>query len=553
MFQRCLQLGCIMTSRHQVCCVRLDKGGNMVKRTFVMIAVALLILLFGSVVFAAGTKEAPTASTPGTIVRGGTLVAGKTNKWSTLVPTQSTSRGDDRYILSQMFDTLVSMDESGNFVPRLAESWEMREREMVMKLRSDVKFHDGTPFNAEAVKFVFDWYMTSARKPIFMSEISAIQSVDVLDPYTVRFNLKEPSAILLSALSNNAGMMMSPAAIKQYGDDIVLNPVGTGPFKLKEAIEGDHVTLVRNPDYYLTGKDGLPLPYLDEVVIRVITDEPVKVINLMSGDIDITDYLNAATSLDTLKNNKNIEVIRTTAGDHFALYPNHLYGPLGDPRVRIAITHAIDKQAISDALTRGYGRLAPFPVAAGQWFYDDYDPYQYNPQRAKELLAEAGYPNGFSIKLQNIAREPDNTIVQAIQGQLKNVGINAEIESLERNAWVALFQRNSAEGQLAFGRWTFPRVDAYMQINNNLGETAIGNYSNYHNPRFTELLEKTKSVYDVAQRKALFKEIQKVVLDDAANIWIYQMPRHISRNLKVHNLATDQEGIWILREVWKEK
>ena len=148
----------------------------------------------------------------------------------------STSRGDDRYILSQMFDTLVSMDGSGNFVPRLAESWEMREREMVMKLRSDVKFHDGTPFNAEAVKFVFDWYMTSARKPIFMSEISAIQSVDVLDPYTVRFNLKEPSAILLSALSNNAGMMMSPAAIKQYGDDIVLNPV-VRP-SLKEAIEG---------------------------------------------------------------------------------------------------------------------------------------------------------------------------------------------------------------------------------------------------------------------------------------------------------------------------
>lgn len=525
----------------------------MIKRTNIIILAMLLILSIGSGVFAAGAKEAPVASSPGTIVRGGTLVAGKTNNWSTLVPTQSTSRGDDRYILSQIFDTLVSMDESGNFVPQLAESWEMREREMVMKLRDDVKFHDGTPMNAEAVKFVFDWYMSSSLKPIFMSEISAIESVDVLDSFTVRFNLNEPSAILLSALSNNAGMIMSPAAIKQYGEDIVLNPVGTGPFKVKEAIEGDHVTLVRNPDYYLKGKDGLPLPYLDEVVIRVITDEPVKVINLMSGDIDITDYLNAATSLDTLKNNKNIEVIRTTAGDHFALYPNHLYGPLGDTKVRIAITQAIDKQAISDALTRGYGTLAPFPVAAGQWFYDEYDPYPYNPQRAKELLAEAGYPNGFSIKLQNIAREPDNTIVQALQGQLKDVGINVEIESMERNAWVALFQRNSAEGQLAFGRWTFPRVDAYMQIYNNLGENAIGNYSNYINPRFTELIEKTKSVYDVAQRKDLFKEIQKVVLDDAANIWIYQMPRHISRNLKVHNLVTDQEGIWVLREVWKEK
>jgi peptide/nickel transport system substrate-binding protein len=525
------------------------------KHAKTIVVVSLLLMAMTSALFAAGQKEAPVpVSAPaGAIVRGGTLVAGKTNKWSTLVPTRSTSRGDDRYILSQIFDTLVSMDESGNFVPQLAESWEMQEKTMIMKLRNDVKFHDGTPFNAEAVKFIFDWYLGPDSKPIFASEIASISSVDVVDPYTVRFNLKEPSAILLSALSNNAGMMMSPAAIKQYGEDIVLHPVGTGPFKMKEAIEGDHITLVRNLDYYLKGKDGLPLPYLDEVVIRVITDEPIKVTNLMAGDIDITDYLNAATSLDTLKNNKNLEVIRTTAGDHFALYPNHLHAPLGDVKVRIAIAHALDKQAICDALTRGYGTVAPFPVAEGQWFYSDYDPYTYNPERAKELLAEAGYPNGFTIKLQNIAREPDNTIVQAVQSQLKKVGINVEIESIERNAWVALFTRNSDKGELAFGRWTFPRVDAYMQIYNNLGENAIGNYSNYINPKFTELIEQTTSIYDVAKRRALFAEIQKVVLDDAANIWIYQMPRHISRNVKVQNLKTDQEGIWILREVWKTK
>ena len=252
----------------------------------------------------------------------------------------------------------------------------------------------------------------------------------------------------------------------------------------------------------------MPLPYLDEVVIRVITDEPVKVINLMSGDIDITDYLNAATSLDTLKNNKNIEVIRTTAGDHFALYPNHLYGPLGDPRVRIAITHAIDKQAISDALTRGYGRVAPFPVAAGQWFYDDYDPYQYDPQRAKELLAEAGYPNGFSIKLQNIAREPDNTIVQAIQGQLKNVGINAEIESLERNAWVALFQRNSAEATLAFGRWTFPGLMRICRSTTTLAKLRLAITPTTIIRDSPNCWRKRRACTMLHNGKALFKEIQ---------------------------------------------
>jgi peptide/nickel transport system substrate-binding protein len=521
-----------------------------------LLLVALVVMAICIPLFAQGAKDpAPkaTIAADGNIVRGGTLVAGKTNKWSTLVPTRSTSRGDDRYITSQIFDTLVSMDESGNFVPQLAESWEMQEKAMVMKLRNDVLFHDGTPLNAEAVKFIFDWYFGPVAKPIFISEINAIQSVDVVDEFTVRFNLKEPSAILLSALSNNAGMMMSPAAIKQYGDDIVLHPVGTGPFKMKEAIEGDHITLVRNENYYLKGKDGLPLPYLDVVVIRVITDEPVKVTNLQSGDINITDYLNAATSLDTLKTNKNVEVIRTTAGDHFALYPNHLHAPLGDARVRQAISLALDKQAICDALTRGYGTVAPFPVSPGQWFYSSYDPFKYDPAKAKQLLTEAGFPNGFTVKLQNIAREPDNTIVQAVQSQLKKVGINVEIESIERNAWVALFARNSDKGELAFGRWTFPRVDAYMQIYNNLGASAIGNYSNYNNTKFNELLEKTKSVYDVTERKALFAEIQKIVLDDAANIWIYQMPRHIARNVKVQNLKTDQEGIWILRDVWMTK
>jgi len=544
----------------------LDRGGRKVrqdpekekymKMTSKTWLAVLLLAVLCLPVFASGAKETivePTAASSGAIVRGGTLVAGKTNKWSTLVPTRSTSRGDDRYITSQIFDTLVSMDESGNFVPMLAESWEMQEKAMVMKLRSDVVFHDGTPFNAEAVKFIFDWYLGPDCKPIFASEISAIKSVDIVDAYTVRFNLNEPSAILLSALSNNAGMMMSPTAIKQYGNDIVLHPVGAGPFKMKEAVEGDHITLVRNEQYYLKGKDGLPLPYLDEIVIRVITDEPVKVTNLQSGDIDITDYLNAATSLDTLKTNKKIEVMKTTAGDHFALYPNHLHAPLNDVRVRLAINYALDKQTICNALTRGYGNVAPFPVSACQWFYNDYDPVSYNPEKAKQLLTEAGYPNGFSIKLQNIAREPDNTIVQAVQSQLKQVGIDVQIEGLERNAWVALFARNSDKGELAFGRWTFPRVDAYMQIYNNLGATAIGNYSNYSNPKFTELLEKTKSVYDVAERKGLFAQIQKVVLDDAANIWIYQMPRHIARNLMVQDLKTDQEGIWILREVWMTK
>lgn len=494
-----------------------------------------------------------TAASAEGVVRGGTLKAAKTNNWSSLIPTNSTSRGDDRYISTQIFDTLVTLASDGTFQPRLAESWEQTDQALTMKLRNDVKFHDGTPFNAEAVKYVFDWYVMDGNNIIFKSEISDIESVEVVDEFTVKFNLKQPSAIILSALSNNAGMIMSPASIEKYGEDLSRNPVGTGPFMLKEAIEGDHITLVKNPDYYLMGEDGLPLPYLDEVVISVITEDAVKVTNMQSGDVDITDYINTTTNLDVLKGNPNLEVIKTTAGDHFCIYPNHLNEALGKVEVRQAISYALDRQALCKVLTQGYGNVAPFPVSEGQWFYNDYSPYDYNPEKAKELLAAAGYPDGLTLKLQNISREPDNTIVQAVQAQLKQVNINVEIESLERNAWVEIYKAGSTVGELGFGRWTFPRVDAYMQINNNLGETATGNYANYRNEEFTKLMNESKSCFDTAQRKDLFAKIQKIVLDDAANIWLYQMPRHISRNLKVQNLTTDQEGIWVLREVWLQQ
>lgn len=487
------------------------------------------------------------------LVRGGTLKAAKTNNWSSLLPTNSTSRGDDRYISTQIFDTLVSLAPDGSFVPRLAESWELTNESLTMKLRPDVTFHDGTPFNAEAVKYVFDWYVQDGNNVIFKSEISDIDNVEVVDEFTVKFNLKQPSVIILSALSNNAGMIISPASIEKYGEDLSRNPVGTGPFMFKEAVEGDHITLVRNPNYYLMGEDGQPLPYLDEVVISVITEDAVKVTNMQSGDVDITDYINTTTNLDVLKRNSSLEVIRTTAGDHFCIYPNHSNEALGKVAVRQAISYALNREALSQVLTQGYGNVAPFPVSAGQWFYDDYSPYDYNPEKARQLLAEAGYADGLSLKLQNIAREPDNTIVQAVQAQLKEVGINVEIESLERNAWVEIYKAGSTLGELGFGRWTFPRVDAYMQINNNLGETATGNYANYRNAEFTRLMDESKSTFDTQARKELFRQIQKIVLDDAANIWLYQMPRHISRNLKVQNLATDQEGIWILREVWLQQ
>jgi peptide/nickel transport system substrate-binding protein len=484
------------------------------------------------------------------INRGGTLVAGKTTNWTSLIPTKGGSRGDDHYIGNQIFDTLIRMNSSGEFTPSLAESWELNDNALIMKLRRDVVFHDNTPFNAEAVKFVFDWYKTDECDPIFKNEIAEIHSVDVIDEFTIRFNLSNLSAVLLPALANNAGMLMSPEAIKKYGADITLHPVGTGPFMVKEIVERDHVTLTRNPNYYLIGEDGKPLPYLDEIIVRVISDESVRIANLRTGDTLLTDGITTATTVKILETFKNLNVFLTGSADHYCIYSNNNNSILKDVRVRKAIYYAINRQELCNLLTLGYGVVEPFPIASSQWFYSDYDPYNFDVERARQLMLEAGYSNGLTLNMDYVAREPDATIVQALEPYLKAIGITVKNVAYERNAWLALYTNGGTEGQLGFGRWTAPRVDAYVQIMNNLGENMAGNSASYRNPRFSELMEQVKVTIDQNKRRELIADAQKMVLDDAGNIWLFQMPRRMAKNEKLQGLAIDHEGIWILREAY---
>ena len=203
-----------------------------------------------------GNKSAAPAAAPdnkdGAITRGGILKAAQAAKWSSLDPTVSSGRVNDKFTMNQLYETLIGIDKNGKFVPGLAEKWEYKgDKTIILSLKKGVKFHDGTDFNAEAVKFVLDRALNPETKAGFRSEIADIQSVEVVDPLTVKLNLKTPSAVILGALSNYAGYMISPTAIQKFGKDIVRNPVGTGPFKMKEAVEGDHITLVKNESYHI--------------------------------------------------------------------------------------------------------------------------------------------------------------------------------------------------------------------------------------------------------------------------------------------------------------
>lgn len=491
--------------------------------------------------------EAPAADVP---VRGGTLIAAKTSDVSNLNPTKTSARADDRYIIGQIYEPLIGLDGSGNYIPQLATSWEMDDEKLVLTLREDVVFHDGTKFNAEAVKSVLEWYLSDECAHVYKSEIAEISSIDVIGEYQVQLNLSAKSAALIGALANVAGYMISPAAIEEYGDDLSTHAVGTGPFVLKEYVAGDHVTLVRNENYYEIGEDGQPLPYLDEVIVKTITDDSVKTTNLMTGDIDLVDWNNSINSTLTLQSYDDIVTYSTPATDTYVLLINAGDEQLSDVKVRQAVSYAINREEVAAAMTEGLGQPAAFLSTSNQWYYDEYNPYSYDTEKAKELLAEAGYPDGITITLRYISREPDNTIAQLLQAQLKESGINLEIEAMERLAWVEMHSTNQG-GELGFAKFNGPRVDAYQQYNQMKGYITknCAEWDRY-GKALVDLLEESKKTYDIDERKAILSEFQKLDLDNCANIFVYSNPRYLSWSEKVNGLIIEVDGSWNLKATW---
>ena len=520
----------------------------------VLLAVALLV----SPIFAGGQSEATQKAAPasfaeGSVVRGGTLVAGKTTAWSNLDPTKTNARADDRYVIGQIYEPLIGLDESGNFIPQLATSWEMDDSKVVLTLRDDVLFHDGTKFNAEAVKKVLDWYLSAEAKHVYRSEIAEISSITVIDEYTVQLNLSAPSAALVGALANVAGYMISPAAIEKYGSDLSTHAVGTGPFILKESVPGDHITLVRNDKYYEMGVDGKALPYLDEVVVQIIKEDSVKTTNLMSGDIMLVDYNNSVNSTLALKANDAIKTVITPATDIYAFMINVADKQLQDVRVRQAISYAIDREEVVVAMTEGLGEPATFVSTSNQWFFSDYTPYSYDPEKAKALLKEAGYPNGITIGLRYISREPDNTVAQLLQAQVKKAGINLKIEAMERLSWVEMHHTNQG-GELGFAKLNIPRVDPYQQYYQLVGYITknCAEYERYGKD-LVKLLEDSKKTYDLGERKAILAQFQKMDLDNAAHIYVYANSRYTSWDKKVQGVIIETDGSWNLKSTWISK
>lgn len=429
----------------------------------------------------------------------------------------------------EIYDQLVQFkDESTELEPDLAEKWDVSSdgKEYTFYLRKDVKFHDGTPFNAEAVKISIDRqidkkspYYSTGQYPYADFTFGSIDQVKVVDESTVKIMLKEPFAPFLSNMAMHAASIVSPTALKKYGKDFTKHPVGTGPFKLASWTPGVEVVLEKNPDYFKGA------PKLDKVIFKPITEDQTRLSNLEAGELDLIVNI-PPDDLERLKADENLQIIEQPGMHVWWTAFNTQKKPFDDVRVRQAINLAINKDVIVNQLLKGTGEIANTPIPPMVWGHDpEVKNYEYDPEKAKKLLAEAGYPNGFEatygVPESGSGMQQPATMAAAIQADLAKVGIKLKIQTFEWGTYLDKVFAPPAKNDLDMHQMSWvgdngdPDNFLYILFSSEQWPTAGFNDAYYKNPKVDQLLKQARIIEDKQKRTEMYSEAQKLIMADA--------------------------------------
>ena len=491
----------------------------------------------------------------------GVLVVGQIAEPKSLDPAAVTAVNDFR-ILVNLYEGLLRYKPGTLEVgPALAESWEVSEdgTTYTFKLREGVTFHDGTPFNAEAVKFNFDRmlnedhpYHDTGPFPLAFY-FSAIEETNVIDDLTVEIKLNAPYAPFLSNLAYPTGLMVSPAAVMAGGADFGRSPVGTGPFKFAEWRSNEAVVIEKNPDYW-----GDPAE-ADAVVFRPITDANTRVAEMLAGGIDLMVEV-PPTALSEFQNDAFTVVEQ--AGPHlWFLILNAKDGPFADKLVRQAANYAINKEAIVNDVLEGTAEVAAGPTPpAFAWAYDEsLEPYPYDPEKAKALLAEAGVAEGTELTF--YVTEGGSGMLDpvpmgtAIQADLNAVGFDVKIETYEWNTFLGEVNPGlEGKADMAEMAWMTNDPDTlpFLALRTAAWPSEGGFNSGYYsNPEVDALLEAAQTSNDLEERASLYKQMQQIVQDDAPWVFVANWKQNAVTSDKVEGLALEPSFLLYLEDVVK--
>jgi len=478
-----------------------------------------LVLMF-SIAFA---LSAPVAAQPA-----GTLVVGVVAEPVALDPAQVTDFNSNR-VGRRIVEPLVAFaDETTQIVPGLAESWTISPEglQYTFKLRRGVKFHDGTPFNAAAVKFSIERQIDPehpaaklAKYPFANYFFGNVKAIDVVDDATVRFVLKEPRASFLVVMAAAAASVVSPTAMMKAGVDFASAPVGTGPFRFGSWTRGQQVVLEKFPEYWRGAVK------FDRVVYRPIVEDQARLTELLTGTLDLIVGV-PPDFVAQLEGSPKVNLMKQVGAHVWYLGINNQKKPFDDKRVRQALNYAVNKDAIVKDVLKSTGAISRGPVLPGTWGANpDLPVYVYDPARAKKLLAEAGYPNGFSTTMwvpeSGSGMQSPSAMAVVIQSNLKAVGVNAAMQTMEWGAYIAKLR--TKEQELFALSWAAgsedPDMVMYPLFHSSQWSPNGPNRALYKNEKFDALLAEARHVTDQGKRAALYREAQRILVDDAP--WVF--------------------------------
>lgn len=459
-------------------------------------------------------------------------------------------------VVRHIHDNLVEFTEKGDIVPMLATSWEASKEGLTwtFHLRKGVTFHDGTPFNADAVIFnlrrVTDPEKRTRRTSLYKP---FIKSFEAIDDYTVRIQMKVPFGALLAHFAHGAGGIVSPKALEKYQDKISLHPVGTGPYVFEEWVPGDRIVLKRNDNYW-KGK-----PKVEEIIYKPVPEGGSRVMMLETGEADVI-FPVPLIEVDRLRKTRGVKVVIGDTARVMYIGMNNLKKPFTDVRVRKALNYAVNKEAIVRNILKGMAKPSKSMIGSLVWGYSPIKPYEYNPEKAKELLTEAGYPNGFETSLWTPeGRYPmDAQIAEAVAGQLKKVGIKVRLRKWEWAAYIKNTRKKPEEAkyEMFFLGWAPSTGDADWGMRplfySEMWAPGGSNRFYYKDPGVDKYIKAGMEISGAEERKKAYKKAQEALVNNPPWVMLHDMVQSVGVAEKLKNITVWPIEIVLVKDAYFE-
>ena len=466
-----------------------------------------------------------------------------------------TNATSTRNMLENVYDTLVMFDSSLQIVPGLAESWTASDDGLTwtFTLREGVTFHDGTPLTASDVKFSIERIKDPAIASPRADDFAVVESIETPDDRTVVMHLTEPFSPLLSKLAASLNVIVSQAAVEEFGD-LQENVFGTGPFRFVEYLPQTRMVLERNEDFWGTDADGNALPYLDGIEFVFYPDATARTTAIQTGNADFIEYVPAA-DVEILRADPSVEVVGGLSANFRSIYFNVERAPFDDVNVRRALSYAIDEQAVVDLALFGTGGVPATgtTIPASNYYGVSDSPYVgRDVEAAREALAASGYPDGFEFDLY-VTSTYDflRTPAEVIQANLAEIGVTANIVAED---W-SIYLPKVLEGDFAatiLGESGQSDPDDFLF--NVFYTDNGGNLGNYSNPELDALLEQGRQVSDQEERRAIYVEAQELILDQAPHVFLFHSSQYEALRQDVRGFEHFPNTSYLgLRTTWLDR